>query len=158
FAASQCDKLIVSMSYTDHDPITPDLRGYWLNEIFKDNPKISVNVVRDDFVNEALELSERTKIWADFIRRTYPRVDIIFSSEEYGDFFAMHLGAEHVVFDLQRNSLPISATAIRSNAIRYWDFIPDIVKPFFVKKICIYGPESTGKTTLAIRLAQKFDT
>jgi HTH-type transcriptional repressor of NAD biosynthesis genes len=27
-----------------------------------------------------------------------------------------------------------------------------------VKKICIYGPESTGKTTLAIRLAEKFDT
>ncbi|POY34805.1 hypothetical protein C3K47_18375 [Solitalea longa] len=27
-----------------------------------------------------------------------------------------------------------------------------------VKKICIYGPESTGKTTLAARLAEKFQT
>ena len=27
-----------------------------------------------------------------------------------------------------------------------------------IKKICLYGPESTGKSTLTIHLAEKFET
>lgn len=40
FAASQCDELIVSMSYTLEDKINPDLRFEWIKEIFKNQPKI----------------------------------------------------------------------------------------------------------------------
>jgi NadR type nicotinamide-nucleotide adenylyltransferase len=32
------------------------------------------------------------------------------------------------------------------------------VRPYFVKRICVFGPESSGKTTLAIQLAARFDT
>ena len=35
FAAAQCDELIVSMSYTNQDPIHPDLRKNWLMELLK---------------------------------------------------------------------------------------------------------------------------
>ena len=31
-------------------------------------------------------------------------------------------------------------------------------RPFFVKRICFYGPESTGKSTLAKRLATRYST
>jgi len=41
---------------------------------------------------------------------------------------------------------------------KYWDFIPAIVRPYFVKKICFYGPESTGKTTMAKHLAEVYQT
>jgi HTH-type transcriptional repressor of NAD biosynthesis genes len=41
---------------------------------------------------------------------------------------------------------------------KYWDFIPSIVRPYFVKKVCFYGPESTGKTTLAMHLAEVYQT
>jgi len=40
----------------------------------------------------------------------------------------------------------------------YWDFIPAIIRPYFVKKVCFYGPESTGKTTMAKRLAEVYQT
>lgn len=32
FAASQCDELIVSMSYTPDDKINPELRFQWIKE------------------------------------------------------------------------------------------------------------------------------
>ena len=39
-----------------------------------------------------------------------------------------------------------------------WDNIPSCVRPYFVKKICIMGPESTGKSVLAARLAKHYGT
>jgi len=41
---------------------------------------------------------------------------------------------------------------------KYWDFIPPIVRSYFVKKACFYGPESTGKTTMAKHLAEVYLT
>ena len=42
--------------------------------------------------------------------------------------------------------------------MKYWDFLVDAAKPYFVQKIVIYGPESTGKTTLSANLAKHFNT
>jgi HTH-type transcriptional repressor of NAD biosynthesis genes len=158
FAAAQCDELIVSMSFIPSDPIDPELRFSWIKENFKDNSKIKVFRVEDTFDDESLPLSSRTPIWASFIQKTYPPIDAVFSSEEYGDAFAVNLGAKSVVFDLLRSRVPVSATKIRQHPFRYWDFIPDVVKPHFVKKICFYGPESTGKSSTAIRMAHLYHT
>lgn len=158
FAASRCDDLIVSMSYTDRDPIDPFLRFEWIREIFHSDEKIRPAIVKDDFDDEALSLEERTKIWAEFIKRTYPNVDIIFTSEEYGAPLARHLGIRHVSFDPERKELPVSASRIRKNPFQHWDFIPSAVRPYFVKKICFYGPGSTGKSTIAKKMAEIFQT
>jgi HTH-type transcriptional regulator, transcriptional repressor of NAD biosynthesis genes len=158
FAASQCNELVVSMSYTSEDPIDPQLRFSWIREIFADEGHIKCFMVLDDFDDISLPLFERTKIWADFIRKTYPSVDAIFSSEDYGEPFAHHLGVKHVLFDQQRVQIPISATLIRQQPLKYWDYIPEIVRPHFVKRICFYGPESTGKSTMAQHLAQVYQT
>jgi HTH-type transcriptional repressor of NAD biosynthesis genes len=158
FAASQCSELIVSMSATDTDPIDSALRFSWICEIFQNDVHIKTFRIRDDFDDERLPLHDRTRIWAEFIRKTYPPVDVIFSSEEYGEPFAFHLNAKHVVFDQQRIQLPVSATMIRQHPFRYWDFIPAIVRPYFVKKICFYGPESTGKSMMAQKMAESYDT
>ena len=158
FAANQCDELIVSMSYTDHDPISADLRFSWIKAIFKDNQKIKPAIIKDDFDDEQLSLPIRTMRWSEVIRRTFPPIHILFSSELYGEPFAKNLGIVHKSFDLERRGHPVSATLIRKNPFNCWDFIPLPVRPFFVKKICIYGPESTGKSTLAIKLANRYKT
>jgi NadR type nicotinamide-nucleotide adenylyltransferase len=36
--------------------------------------------------------------------------------------------------------------------------MPEPVRGHFVKRICLFGPESTGKTTLATSLAKRWDT
>lgn len=158
FAANQCDELIVSMSHTPADPIDPLLRFSWIKEIFKSNKGVTPALVEDNFDNEKLPLEERTKIWAAFIQKQFPPVDVIFSSEEYGVPFAKNLRAEHISFDLQRKKIPVSASLIRDSPFQHWQFIPEVVRPYFVKKICFYGPESTGKSFMAKRMAEKYET
>ena len=158
FAASQCDELIVSMGYTHSDPIEPNLRKEWLIELLKENKKVTVETIVDDFDNEFLPWIERTKIWAEVLRERYPPVQFVFSSEPYGEFLAGHLGAKSIVFDPERLRFPISSSNIRANPILCWDYIPKPVQPHYVVKICFYGPESTGKSTLAKELAEKYNT
>ena len=158
FAAAQCDELIVSMSFTPNDPIDAELRFNWIKEIFKTHTNIKPAIIADDFDDETLPLNERTNIWANRMREVYPKIDILFSSELYGAPFAINLHAEHILFDEPRKFTPVSATLIRNNPFQYWDFIPEIARPYFVKKICFYGPESTGKSTLAEKMALKYNT
>jgi len=158
FAASQCDELIVSMTYKPSDPINGELRFFWIQEYFKHDPKIKLSISLDDFDQEPLPLEERMNLWAEFIRRKFPPIDSIFSSEEYGDLFAKELGVKHISFDLKRKLTPVSASKIRHEPFQYWPFIPNVVRPYYVKKICFYGPESTGKSTIAKQLAEIYDT
>ncbi|WP_338876009.1 AAA family ATPase [Spirosoma sp. SC4-14] len=158
FARNQCDHLIVSMTVTPDDVISPTLRLRWLTELLTPYPTVEVVAESDDFHDPSLPLWEATKLWAIFIRRRFPLVSVFFSSEEYAIPLAYHSGLQHIPFDLLRQKVPISATLIRQQPFKYWDFIPQVVRPFFVKKICLYGPESTGKTTLAQQLATAFQT
>ena len=158
FAAAQCDELIVSMSFTPHDPIDAQLRFAWICAHFKNEPHIKPALIADDFDDESLPLRERTRHWADVMQRVYPSIDVLFSSEDYGGPFAINLGAAHQPFDPPRSQFPVSATKIRQHPFAYWQYIPPEVRPYFVKKICLYGPESTGKSTMATRMAERYNT
>lgn len=158
FAASKCDELIVSMSFTPQDPIDAELRFNWIKEIFKNQRNIKPAIIADDFDNDRLAIQERTKIWAKRMQKVYPKIDVLFSSEDYGKPFAFNLNAEHILFDQARIATPISATMIRNNPFKYWKHIPIEIKPHFVKRICFYGPESTGKSTLAEKMALAYQT
>lgn len=158
FAASHCDELIVSMSFTESDSISGDLRFSWIKETFKHQQAIHIHKIKDDFDDDTLPLDQRTKRWAQRMREVYPSIDLLVSSEQYGEPFAKNLGAQHVMFDSERKSVPVSASLIREKPFAYWDFIPPVVQPYFVKKICFYGPESTGKSTMAKRMAELYQT
>ncbi len=158
FAASQCDEVIVSMSFTDQDPIPGDGRLSWIKEVFHNQSNIHIHKIKDDFDDDTLPLKERTRIWADRMREVYPTVHLVISSESYGETFAENLKAGNVLFDIERKNVPVSATHIRQKPFVYWDFIPPVVRPYFVKKICFYGPESTGKSTMARRMADLYQT
>jgi len=158
FARQQCDRLIVSMSYTPADPIPPDSRLAWLTELLAPYPTIEVVAEADDFHDPTLPLWEATKLWASFIGQRFPTVSVFFASEDYGPPLAYHSGLQYVPFDPARQRVPVSATQIRQHPAQYWTYIPEPVRPYFVKKICLYGPESVGKTTTARQLASEFDT
>jgi len=158
FAAAQCDELIVSMSFTPHDPINAELRFSWIQQIFQNQPNIIPAIIADDFDNDALPLIERTNLWAIRMGEVYPKIDILFSSEDYGIPFATNLDARHILFDQLRSAIPVSATLVRNAPFKHWQHIPDVVKPYFVKKVCFYGPESTGKSTLAEKMAKYYHT
>lgn len=158
FALSQCENVIVSMSYTPHDPIPAEIRFEWLHQLFDHNPRIELFQALDDFPDDGLPLTDATKLWADFIHLTFPEVEGVFCSEAYGVPLSQHLNCPVVFFDINRLQVPVSATAIRSHPFDNWEFIPEVIRPYFTKKVCIYGPESVGKTTLTQQLARHFQT
>ncbi|GAB3778040.1 hypothetical protein GCM10028818_26210 [Spirosoma horti] len=158
FARRQCDRLIVSMTVTPDDPIPADLRLRWLTDLLASYPTIDVVAESGDFHDPTLPLWEATKLWAAFIKRRFPEVSVFFSSEEYAIPLAHHSGLRHVSFDPPRRRIPVSATNIRQHPARYWDYIPAPVRPYFVRKLCLYGPESVGKTTIARQLAAEYET
>jgi NadR type nicotinamide-nucleotide adenylyltransferase len=60
--------------------------------------------------------------------------------------------------DESRITFSISGTHVRSNPIAYWEYLEPPVRGFYAKRVCLVGAESTGKTTLAAKLAEHYQT
>jgi HTH-type transcriptional regulator, transcriptional repressor of NAD biosynthesis genes len=158
FAAQQCEELIVSMTYKQDDPISGPLRFEWIKKEFQNEPTIKPEISLDDFDDEELSMRERMPLWKKFLKRRFPPINVIISSEPYGIELAQALDVVHISFDPERKKFPVKASDIRSRPFHYWDFISLPARSFFVKKICFYGPESTGKSTMAKLFAEKYQT
>ena len=157
-AAQQCDEVILFISCKADDPIPGSLRFEWIKEEFARELKIKPEISHDDFDEERLSWDERIVKWAGFLRKRFPAIDCIFSSAEYGSRLAKEMGTQSVSFDISRKLFSVSGALIREKPFKYWDFICSAARPWFVKKICFYGPESTGKSTLARRMAEIYMT
>ncbi len=155
-AAKQVDELTILVCSIPSEPIPGALRYYWMKEQF---PKLRVLHITDQNPQEPSEHKFFWEIWKDTILRNCPQgIDKVFTSEEYGDPLAACLGAEHVLIDLERINFPVSGTAIRNAPFQNWVFIPKAVRPYFIKRVVLTGPESVGKSVLAKDLAVHFQT
>jgi NadR type nicotinamide-nucleotide adenylyltransferase len=122
-------------------------------------PDVEVVHLTDENPQYPHEHTDFWEIWRASIRKFIPSgPDYVFASEDYGFRLAEVLGAEYVPVDHARELVPVSATEVREDPMRHWDFLPPCVRPHFVRKVCVCGPESTGKSTLAARLARHFET
>ena len=156
FASGYVDRLTVIVATIDSEPMPGGLRYRWMKEMF---PAAEVVHMTDDNPQEPGENPDFWNIWHDSIRKFIPRgPDFVFASEEYGWKLADILGAKYVPVDHLRVQAPVTASMIRKDPIGHWRFIPSCVRPHYVKRVCLIGPESTGKTTMAQKLAEKYDT
>jgi len=156
-AAENCDSLIVWICVSNKEVMSAKLRFNWVMQIFKDNPKIEPIIFEYDesiLPNTSESSKEVSEIWSEAIKQNLPKIDVIISSEKYGDFVAEYLNIEHIFYPVSRVT---SASAIRENPYKHWQFIPKVVKPYFYRKVCILGTESTGKSTLTKNLAKFFN-
>ena len=91
-------------------------------------------------------------------------VDAVFTSEDYGNGFAQALArafarpVAHVSVDPARATVPVSGTRIRNDPHAHRAFLAPEVYADFVERVVVLGGESSGKSTLARRLAEKLDT
>lgn len=156
FARGFVDDLYVVVGTLAAEPIPAGLRFAWMQELF---PAARVLHLTDENPQDPSETPDFWNIWEASLKRILPtRIDYVFASEPYGAKLAEVLGARFIPVDVPRESVRISGTAVREAPLRHWALIPPCVRPYFVKRICLYGPESTGKTTLARRLAEHFRT
>lgn len=166
-AATMVDELYVVLSYDGKqfqgdERLSLKNRLLWLKTTFKDLSHIRITFVDE---TDCRPYPDGWKDWASLVKQALAKyqvfnVDKIFSSEpEYTEGFNTHWPeAEHIIVDPTRKEVNISATAIRGNPFKYWSYMPSIVRQHYVRKICIIGTESCGKTTLTKYLAKIYQT
>ncbi|HUR54423.1 MAG TPA: AAA family ATPase, partial [Gemmataceae bacterium] len=156
FAARYVDRLSIVVGSIAREPIPGHLRFRWMRELF---PFTNVIHLTDELPQEPAEHPDFWNLWRTALLRVLPaKPDFVFASEDYGWRLAEELGARFVPVNAARDAVPVSGTAIRTDPAANWEYIPRCVRPYFVKRVCVFGPESTGKTTLARNLAAHFRT
>lgn len=156
FAGHYVDELAIVVGSLAREPIPGALRFRWMQELF---PFATVLHLTDELPQEPAEHPDFWRLWHDALRAILPFTpDYVFASESYGEPLAALFGATFVPVDLGRHAVPVSGTAIRREPLRYWDYLPRCVRPHYVKRVCLFGPESTGKSTLTQQLATHFRT
>ena len=75
---------------------------------------------------------------------------------DYGRPLAAAMGIQFIPFDFERKGVPVSATMIRDNPRKHWDYLAPAARPYYLTRVALVGAESTGKSTLAIFLARHF--
>jgi HTH-type transcriptional repressor of NAD biosynthesis genes len=81
-----------------------------------------------------------------------------YSSEFYGEHMSQALGAVNRIVDQDRKMIPVSATKIRENPFSFREYLHPRVYRDLVINVVFLGAPSTGKSTIAARLAQEYDT
>jgi NadR type nicotinamide-nucleotide adenylyltransferase len=81
-----------------------------------------------------------------------------YSSEFYGEHMSCALGAFNRLVDVSRNIVPVSGTKIRENPFLYREYISPQVYRDLITNVVFLGAPSTGKTTIAEKMANEYRT
>jgi NadR type nicotinamide-nucleotide adenylyltransferase len=156
FAQNFVERLTVLVCSLPSEPIPGRLRYEWMRELF---PAARIVHITDDLPQQPSEHPRFWDLWREIaLQAAGEPLDFVFASEDYGQRLADEVGAKFIPVDPARELVPVSGTAIRERPLENWRFIPECVRPYFVKRVGIFGPESTGKSTLARDLAAHFQT
>ncbi len=133
-----------------------NVRRRWIEELY---PQVEVLEAWDGPSETGLEPSITARHDAYLAKRLQGRtITHFYSSEPYGEHVSKGLGAIDRRVDVRRELIPISATQIRENPYAHRAFLAPNVYRDLVTHVVFVGAPSTGKTTIAEALAQKFQT
>ena len=117
-AAAQCARLVVYVNSGPADAAPGRLRAAWLGELHPDVTVIEVvHDLHTNWHDEALWAR-----WIELFRSHWPYRDgphVVVSSEGYSSELARRLGANPVIVDQERVTVPVSATMIRNDPGRH---------------------------------------
>lgn len=82
-------------------------------------------------------------------------VDLLVTSEGYGDELGQRLGLAHASVDPLRTTVPISASAVRADVPGAWWALGPGTRRMLAVRIVVLGAESTGTTTVATLLTER---
>lgn len=156
-ALAEMDRVVV-MIYDSPQvtPISLPVRAQWIRDLY---PQVELIEAYDGpvEVGNDPELQRRHE---DYILKTLNgrTVTHFYSSEFYGDHVSAALKAKNVQVDPGRHRHPISASQIRSNTYKYRQFVHPRVYRDLICNVVLLGAPSTGKSTLAEALANRFNT
>lgn len=159
-AAAGANFVTVVVMAGSQESISLKERCAWLQEEHASDPGISVvGIPCDlpvDYDSSTIWAAQVALMQAAVYQVSPAAIDVVYSSEHYGTELADRLGAQHVLVDPERNSHPVSATAIRADLASHWETLCPATKRGLSTRIIVVGAESTGTTTLSNALAHHF--
>lgn len=162
-AAAMCRELYVVISWCNgRESTSKELRYRWILNCCRHLPNVHIRMVEDTAVSK--EVYNTDYYWekgAQDIKAIVGKpIDIVFCGSDYlgTNRFESLYCPESVVHYFDRKEVPISSTDIRGWAMDHWDYIPDVCKDYYARKVLVVGGESTGKSTLVQNLALAYNT
>jgi cytidyltransferase-like protein len=153
FARRFADHLTILVCSRSSDPIPGALRQAWISEMF---PDCRVEHFTESALPADLEDPMFWQTWREHIRCHHPEeIDYLITPEAYGQLLAEKLGVRNIPAP---DRLSVAGTDIRNDPFLHWTSIPDCVRPFFLKRICVRTHHDEPGPTLAERLAEAFGT
>jgi NadR type nicotinamide-nucleotide adenylyltransferase len=133
-----------------------NVRSRWIRDIY---PKVEVMEAWDG-PTEIGDTPEIKRMHEEYILKALAgrRITHFYSSEFYGEHVSQALGAANRLVDPGRTHLPVTGTLLRENPYQHRQFIHPRVYRDLITNVVFLGAPSTGKTTLAEKLAQEVNT
>ena len=145
-----CDQLYLILCERTGESPPGRLRLKWIQEMY---PQVKSSLLHDVYD------PDDSVLWAKLtIEHLGFAPNVVFTSESYGPKYCQYLKCNHLMVDQPRETVPISGTLIRSNPFKYWKFLGPPLREWYAFRVVVLGPESTGKTTLCQKLADKYRT
>ncbi|MBE5996341.1 MAG: nicotinamide-nucleotide adenylyltransferase [Lachnospiraceae bacterium] len=161
-AAAMCGELNIILSCSEsRDRIPVKERYRWLLALTGHLPNVKIRLLPDECATK--EEYDSRDYWEEGAARVRAMlgkpVDAVFCGSDYkGQDRWEKLYPEAEVIYEDRSLIPVSSTQIHADPFRYWEYIPETVRPHYVKTVLLAGGESTGKSTLTENLAKCFNT
>jgi HTH-type transcriptional repressor of NAD biosynthesis genes len=158
-AAALCGRVSVVVMASSVESIPLSSRVAWLREVHGPDHNVCVVGVADDHPvdygdDQAWRAHIALMLEGARLLTTEP-IDAVFTSEPYGAELGRRLGAKAVCVDPGRILAPISGTQARRDPVSAWEHLAPPVRGGLALRVVLVGAESTGKTTLAARIAQE---
>lgn len=164
FASIHANYVKILVLGNDNEPIDVKQRVQWIEESFDLDYSLGSEFIVKPITYDPTKLNsssasdvKSSEEWCEFLKDELDDIDVIIGSEIYVKYMAEYSKKEYLLFDLTRTKVPISATQIKNNLLKYWDYLTPAVKRTYAHHICICGTESSGKTTLATALEKEFE-
>jgi NadR type nicotinamide-nucleotide adenylyltransferase len=156
-ALSEMDKVTVLIYDCPETTSIPlQVRSGWLKKLY---PKVNIIEAWDGPTEVGNTPEIKRKHEAYIINKLKIRdVSHFYSSEFYGEHMSIALSAVNRLVDPMRERLPISGSKVREKPFAYREYIDPIVYRDLITNVVFLGAPSTGKTTIAKKMAQEFDT
>ena len=156
-AAGQCEKLYLVLDVGNRrDEIDSRIRYRWLYQLTQHIGNVKILFLEDPAPSKEAYTRDLWQADADKIKAEIgEKLDVVFCGSDYGEDSFWNIcypESDFVIFP--RNEM--NSTELRRDPYSHWDWLPDVVKPYYTKKVLLIGGESTGKSTLAMNLAHRF--
>ena len=156
-ALSEMEELIVIVyDAPDVTNIPLNVRANWIRKLY---PQVKV-IEAWEGPTEVGDSEEIKKKHEKFIieKLGISNIAAFYSSEFYGEHMSKALGAKNRLVDPERKYTNISGTQIREDPYSYRDYLDSIVYRDLIVNVVFLGAPSTGKTTIAERMAKEYNT